>query len=315
MMKEIIEKQRDLQLTLERFKQLSHELKQKRIQWEEALQSVKVAEKSVSKEQQDVVRLGSFSFKRMLLEMTGKYDAQIEKEIEEAAQAEVHFAEAIQTEYELSQEVEALETELKKDKYQDIELRYEDFKEEKKQWIQQNDPVKSEMMLKLQMDKVNLHSLLIELNEAIQAGAKAQKAILAVKKELDTASGYSAWDMLGGGLFVTMMKHSSLDEASHKMQALNQSLRHFETELKDVAYFETNHANIQLSSGLVFADYFMDNFFFDWMVHSQISDAEKQLETISESITNYMVMLHTHKDETLQLTEQTQENYEDLILS
>ena len=66
-------------------------------QLKEALALRDKLHKRLTKEQQDVAKLGKFSFMNKINEWTGKWDEKMEKEMAEAAEAELKFNETEKT--------------------------------------------------------------------------------------------------------------------------------------------------------------------------------------------------------------------------
>lgn len=115
-----------------------------------------------------------------------------------------------------------------------------------------------------------------EVREAIAAGERALMNLRSAQTELNSAGNWGIADMLGGGLFTTMIKHSKMDNAVSYMENAKNSLRTFQRKLRDV----TIHASLDLdvSGFLSFADYFFDGILADYLVQSRISDAKHQVE-------------------------------------
>ena len=57
-----------------------------------------------------------------------------------------------------------------------------------------------------------------EMREAIEAGENALYSLRAAKEELRKAGNWGIADLLGGGFFVSLIKHSKMDEASRLME-------------------------------------------------------------------------------------------------
>jgi hypothetical protein len=114
-----------------------------------------------------------------------------------------------------------------------------------------------------------------ELDEALQAGRDLLVGLKEVVNSLKSAEGWGTWDMLGGGLVATAVKHKKLDEARAKMHAVQAQLGRFQRELADVMVHGTLADDI--SSFDVTADYLLDNLITDWIVQSKI---KRSLESV-----------------------------------
>lgn len=114
-----------------------------------------------------------------------------------------------------------------------------------------------------------------EVLEAIQAGESALKSLEKAYDYLGSAGGWGLFDMFAGGLLSSMVKHSKLDDAKEEMESAKRKLAVFRKELEDVSSFPDFQINVD--GFLRFADIFLDNFFVDWAVQSQISKAEEDV--------------------------------------
>ncbi|WKY43316.1 hypothetical protein Q5O14_11695 [Eubacteriaceae bacterium ES2] len=114
-----------------------------------------------------------------------------------------------------------------------------------------------------------------ERKEAIEAGKRALNSLESAKLNLDDAKSWGLWDMFGGGLISTWLKHSKMDKAKQNMEAAKSDLKNFGKELEDVNM--SCNLNIETEDFLSFADWFFDGFFVDWMVQDRINNAVDQV--------------------------------------
>lgn len=63
-----------------------------------------------------------------------------------------------------------------------------------------------------------------ELEEAVDAGRAAEVELRRLVGSLDSAEGFGTWDLLGGGMIATAMKHSHLDDARDRAHQAQQAL-------------------------------------------------------------------------------------------
>ena len=85
---------------------------------------------------------------------------------------------------------------------------------------------------------------------------------------LKSARNWGTFDLIGGGLIATAVKHSKIDRARESVHHVQQLLRIFQRELADVD--SRTDIDIDISSFLTFADYFFDGLIIDWVVQSRI---------------------------------------------
>ncbi|MTI57663.1 hypothetical protein [Geosporobacter ferrireducens] len=134
-------------------------------------------------------------------------------------------------------------------------------------------------LIEISEEKSQLENFNRELEEAEAAGAEVVRLLYSVEESLQAAKGWGTWDLLGGGLIVTMAKHSKIDDAKAQMNAVQSMLRKFQRELMDIR--EYIDFNIEIGSFATFADYFFDGLIFDFVVQQKIGES---LETVQEML-------------------------------
>lgn len=115
-----------------------------------------------------------------------------------------------------------------------------------------------------------------EIREAVVAGERALRSLGEAERYLASASRFGLWDILGGGLFATFMKHDRYGRAQAALAEAKRDLASFGSELEDVAGIEGMESDI--GAFLTFADYFIDGIFFDVLVQSKIERARGQVD-------------------------------------
>ena len=126
-----------------------------------------------------------------------------------------------------------------------------------------------------------------EVREAVQAGEEALAGIQKAREKLGSAKNWGIFDMLGGGMISSMVKHSRMDDASEDMEEAKRKLAAFERELKDISI----SADLSVEMGS-FVDTFMDNLFVDFMVQSRIDDAIAGLDDVSDRVRRILAQLY-----------------------
>ena len=116
-----------------------------------------------------------------------------------------------------------------------------------------------------------------ERREAIAAGNRALDSLREAYRELDSARGWGIYDIIGGGLFSSLIKHSKMDAAQECLQAAKSDLQRFETELQDLNQFED--INLDTRDFLGFADLLFDGLLADVMMQSRINEARRKIDT------------------------------------
>lgn len=114
-----------------------------------------------------------------------------------------------------------------------------------------------------------------EIREAIDAADAALKHLGNAADMLDDAGRWGIVDMLGGGLITTLLKHRKISDAQDEIDEAKRALRIFVKELDDVD--EATGLNVELGSGLQFADIFFDGVLADWIAQDKIDRAKQQV--------------------------------------
>lgn len=114
-----------------------------------------------------------------------------------------------------------------------------------------------------------------EMAEAIWAGERALTSLKTAQNQLNGARNWGLFDMFGGGMLSSMIKHSKINDASRYMENAKRDLQVFQRELRDVNI--PLDLRMEVGSFLSFADFFFDGFVADYLVQSKISDAKEQV--------------------------------------
>lgn len=300
MRQEIQERQMELTMIRTERNRVKRRLEGAEVKLKDAIIQRDNLHEKLTKEQQDVVKLGKFSFMNKISEWTGKWDEKMEKEISEAADAELHYNEAEKVVTDLEAEAVRLREEIKNPDFDYIEEEWADFLKEKETWIRFNDTIANGTLQKIADDRVRLRSMLREIDEACDAGNKANRALDAALEKLGAAEGLSVWDtFLGGGLLVSALKYSEINSSDDLVHRAQRALRHFETELMDVQNAATESFTVNKNDIFTFTDLFFDNIFSDWMIHSRITDAKSKLNDVLQDVRKVQDRLARKRDELL----------------
>ena len=170
MQKDIHERQMELTMKLTERNRVKRRLGGTEIQFREARSLRDLLHERLTKEQQDVVKLGRFSFMNKINEWTGKWDEKMEKEIAEAAEAELNYNEAEKNLVDLEAEVKRLRSAIQNPEFAYIDENWADFLKEKETWIRRYDSVANSTLQKIADERVTLRSMLREIEEARDAG-------------------------------------------------------------------------------------------------------------------------------------------------
>lgn len=125
-----------------------------------------------------------------------------------------------------------------------------------------------------------------EIEQALQAGTRAQNSLAEAQSKLSGARGFGIWDMLGGGFISGLLKHSSLDGAQRCLEQAQRDLDIFRRELSDV-YIDESYS-VAFDGISKFLDLFVDNIFVDVILQSKIKDAQAKMEQTKRQVDDAM---------------------------
>lgn len=115
-----------------------------------------------------------------------------------------------------------------------------------------------------------------EVEEALAAGRRALAALEEAAKSLDSAKRWGVWDILGGGLVSSAVKHARLGDARESLASARAELAAFSHELEDVR--EVANLDLGISDAAAVFDIAFDNVITDLMVQSQIDKAADRVD-------------------------------------
>lgn len=132
-----------------------------------------------------------------------------------------------------------------------------------------------------------------EIMEAISAGERALNSLRAAQNQLNSARNWGVWDMFGGGFISDIIKHSKMSDGSRYLESAKLDLQIFQKELRDVQL--RTDIKIEAGSFLVFADFFLDGLFADYMMQTKIVEVKEQVEEAIEQVERLLIQLRTSR--------------------
>ena len=234
----------------------------------------------LKKEEKDVTKLEGTSISSMFLDMIGKKEDKLDKEREEYLVAKMKYEECLKDIEKLEEEIIWCNNELRD--YIEVKEEYDRLLREKENLILSGSSEEGRKLRENQDRLCELNLQQKEVKEAIDAGKRANNALLDMKDNLSSAKSWGVWDMMGGGLLSNMAKHSAIDKASNSGKNAEHYLKVFKKELSDVNQF--TDLKIDITSFTKFADFFFDGFFVDWFVQSKINNSLSNVSNTYERI-------------------------------
>ena len=255
---------------IERAKRLDvmlNDIQEQQVQCQQAVDQAKIV---LAEEEQDVEEMEHLTFASFIARIKGELQERTEQERREAVAAKARYDAANCNLVDLERRRQALGEE--RDQLGDPSKRYQDLLEEKEAAL-----LASGTGPALRLDEIGrrinaLEIQLREVDEALTAGRNATLELEQMGAELESAADWGTWDLLGGGVVSTKIKHDHIEAAKQRGEQACAALSRFRTELADVVFQHV--PDIQLDDFTSFADYFFDGIFADLFVQEKIQHAQ-----------------------------------------
>lgn len=256
-------------------------------------------------------KLEGFSFMNMIRTWTGQQDELRAEKIDKAAVLELKINEAKKMQEDLTIDLAQAESKLTQINEQHLQVALNKLNAKKKGYLQIHKPEQAKKLEQLAHEEIVTKQLIIEMKEAEEAGENALTKLGQAAASLHSANGFSTWDtFLGGGLIATHLKHDALNQSENYLHDAQIALQRFHNELLDIHDLSTKSLHVETDGFVKFADYFFDDIFSAWSVHSKISTAREQVSRVQDDVHNTIWRLqdkHHKAVEHLQLLEREKE--------
>ena len=246
----------------------------------------------LEKEQGDVEELERMSLVSFLAKIQGDLESRKAEERREAAMAKARYDAAKWDLEDLDRRLRDFAQE--KESLKGLEKQYQALLDEKEAVLRSQGGAQSQRLGQLAQEQERTAGELREIQEAIQAGLAAQRALEEMSGDLSGAENWGVWDMVGGGIMATFAKHGCLDDAQDAAYEARRALSRFRTELADVSSDQV--PDVELGDFAVFADYFFDGLFADLFVQSRIREAQEQVEAVTQRVERLIVRLRDERE-------------------
>jgi hypothetical protein len=247
---------------------------------------------SLQKEGKDVKKLEGLSLTGLFLDILGSKEEQLEKERQEYLAAKLRFDQCKDSISALEEQFAGVKQKI--GQLKDIDMQYEAVFREKENFVLHEGSAASQKVLRLSEEIADIQSNSRELKEAMHAGDAVLKEVNGVIGSLRSAQGWGTWDLVGGGLLSTAIKHSRVHDARDSVHRVQQKLMVFSRELKDVDPYLQSGVAIDIGGFASFADYFFDGLIVDWIVQSRIKNSLANAVLQRDKVDNILeVLKHT----------------------
>lgn len=232
-------------------------------------------------------KLEQSSFINLFRNWSGKRDELIEQNIDRVAVTELKLIEAQLMLEDLQDDVVDIVHNLNAINEPYIEQQLQKLTDEKEQWLAQHAPQLANKLITIAEQQTLCKQLIKEIQEAIDAGNAALSALTDAGFALHEAETYSTWDtFLGGGFMATAMKHEKLETTNSYIHSAQMALQRFSNELLDVKDMRNDTIEVGTDGIVKFTDFFFDNIFTDWSIHSKITTAMNQISRVQDDVAN-----------------------------
>lgn len=232
-------------------------------------------------------KLEESSFINLFRNWSGKRDELIVQNLDKVAVTELKLIEAQLTLEDLQDDMVDIVHKLNAINEPYIEQEIQKLDQEKQAWLAEHAPHLAEKLTELVEQETLCKQLVKEIQEAIDAGNAALSALTDAGFALHEAESYSTWDtFLGGGFIATAMKHEKLETTNSYIHTAQIALQRFSNELLDVKDMRNDTIEIDTDGFIKFTDFFFDNIFTDWSIHSKITTAMNQISRVQDDVSN-----------------------------
>lgn len=264
----------------------------------------------VEAEQEDVDRMESGGITSFFYSVIGRQEEKLEKERQEARDAQIKYQDALRTLQSLYKENEDISSSM--NLCGDVETEYKRAFSEKRQMLLNSNSPSGQRLRALEEDARQLKGLWREVQEAQSAGQRAMDQVERIQRTLKSASNWGMVDMFSDSRISDFAKYGKLDEAKQQIRELNRFLGDYSRELKDL------NVNLNISAdiggGLQFADIFFDNFITDSMAMSRIDNMKRQISDIRRQVERHQDLVNRKEQSVNDTLSQKRKEAEQVII-
>ena len=265
----------------------------------------------LDREEADVERLKNMGFSRFLAGVTGNYYDRLDKEEQEAIEAAIVYQQAVDRVDDVRFQIDKLKQEEEECRISEMEYKRRFAEKQREATSQPGKTADTLRMLQEQMDISKRNQR--EIEEAQAAGVTAREALQSIAGSLNSAAGWGVFDMVGGGIIATMIKHSHIDEAKRQVARAESELRRFQSELLDIRI--SGPAEIQIDGFSKFADFFYDGFFMDFFMQAKINSARENVNNVIAQVDGVLSQLGNMMQLELNAQNQMQVKIEETLIT
>lgn len=278
-----------LKESCDKLRELRERLNEQSSLYRQAESGLRQLKSVLDSEEEDVKRVDS-AFTKFFLNLSGKYDERMDKELREAADARARYTLALNELHGLEGYVESIREEMRS--LDGCEREYDEALREKRELLKSSGKAEGARIIELEGQLRDCKTKSRELSEAISCAESAKGAGERALEILRSARNWGTYDLLGGDGIADLVKHDKLSQAENELNSLKGSLDRLKRELRDVSiYFD---AEARTDSGLRFVDFFFDGIFSAVAVNRHIDDT---ISSVTDTETKLRSLLARLKGE------------------
>ncbi|TKG97224.1 hypothetical protein EYV94_01995 [Puteibacter caeruleilacunae] len=261
---------------------LQSELKDLEVRLQSKKKEDKKCKRILEKERQEYKDIHGLSLTSLFYTIIGSKAEKLEKEKQEYLLAKLNY-DKLQEEIELiddrkneiSREIEELGN---------VEDVYQQLLNEKQEYLFGLNDAKADAIHGLVDKQLVIDIKVKEIDEAGVAAGVVMRQLDQVISKLNSAKNWGTYDMVGGGVIASAMKHSKIDEAKRLISRTQFDIDRLIKELKDVDMHLHIKNSIDISGFETFADFFFDGLIFDYMVQKKIVRSRTHIRSIHRKV-------------------------------
>tara|TARA_Y100001947_G_scaffold135613_1_gene123425 strand:- start:1794 stop:2735 length:942 start_codon:yes stop_codon:yes gene_type:complete len=249
----------------------------------------------LEKEYHDVEQLDKLNLTALFYSILANKDKKQEKERQEYLKAKLQYEEAIKEIKLIKRTVEQLRIQI--NLLKNSEEKYQLLLREKEEFLLSLEDESSKNLQGV-IDDINAAALHIqEIEEVLQEAEPALHYLNETFNQLQSAESWGTFDMIGGGLLVTSIKHGKIDEARLGISKAQFYLDNLSRELRDVVLPTQLNESIDIGDFDSFGDYIFDGLIFDFIVQEKISKSRSHVQSVYLQVSTIEHMLKNQLQE------------------
>lgn len=249
----------------------------------------------LEKEYHDVEQLDKLNLTALFYSILANKDKKQEKERQEYLKAKLQYEEAIKEIKLIKRTVEQLRIQI--NLLKNSEEKYQLLLREKEEFLLSLEDESSKNLQGV-IDDINAAALHIqEIEEVLQEAEPALHYLNETFNQLQSAESWGTFDMIGGGLLVTSIKHGKIDEARLGISKAQFYLDNLSRELRDVVLPTQLNESIDIGDFNSFGDYIFDGLIFDFIVQEKISKSRSHVQSVYLQVSTIEHMLKNQLQE------------------